>query len=280
MRAPTSSAGTPRLAPSPTTRSGTIDHRGSVVVRRRAIGDQDGGHTRFRVGADHVGRERRHRPGQVAAERDPLPDRIAVPTAASSLPGSITKSRSAPNSRATDPALSLAVVITGFGAQDAGTRRARSLPPPRARRPPARRSGSASSTQTTRDHRACSRAAGRAGARWPRRRGTPPRCRWHRRPRAGRWRRAVVGLGLARPGRGQAGGGGPARRGDGDQPDHGCPPVRSPTGRRPGRWRPGGASRRAAGTAGRPAPGGLRRCSRSPVSRSADRADAIHGSRA
>ena len=46
------------------------------------------------------------------------PDRIAAPTAARSLPGSMRKPRSAPNSSSpTDPAASLAVVIDRFGAQ-------------------------------------------------------------------------------------------------------------------------------------------------------------------
>ena len=49
------------------------------------------------------------------------PDRTAVPTAARSLPGSTTKPRSAPNpSRATAPAASLAVVITGSAPEHRG----------------------------------------------------------------------------------------------------------------------------------------------------------------
>ena len=78
------------------------------------------------------------------------PDRTAVPTAARSLPGSTTKPRSAPNpSRATAPAASVAVVITGSAPSTAATRRARSLAPPAWAPVTGTAKRRASSTQTT-----------------------------------------------------------------------------------------------------------------------------------
>ena len=78
------------------------------------------------------------------------PDRIAVPTAARSLPGSTVNPMSAPNSSsATDPAASDAVVMTAVAPRMAATCRASTLAPPACPPRIGTANCSASSTHTT-----------------------------------------------------------------------------------------------------------------------------------